>query len=147
VFVAGGEVQSGAAHGEDAVRTEQMLMALSVGVAAAGIGIAAFFWFRRHDGAAGLARSFGGPYRVLLNKYYVDEIYDALIVQPIKRTSAGALWKGVDAGLIDGSVNGVGASVQGASQTLRQLQTGSIRTYAASLFLGVVLILGWYLWT
>jgi NADH-quinone oxidoreductase subunit L len=147
VFVAEGEVQSGITHGEDAVRTEQTLMGLSTLVALAGIGIAGYFWFRRPDGANGLARSFGGVYRVLYNKYYVDEIYDALIVQPIKRVSSGALWKGVDAGLIDGSVNGVGATVRGLSQSLRQLQTGSVRTYAASLFLGAVMILGWYLWT
>jgi NADH-quinone oxidoreductase subunit L len=52
----------------------------------------------------------------------------------------------VDAGLIDGAVNGAGASVRGASSVLRRIQTGSMRTYAGSLFLGVVLILGWYLW-
>ena len=56
------------------------------------------------------------------------------------------MWKGVDAGVIDGAVNGVGAGVQSLSSSLRRLQTGSIRTYAASLFLGAVLILGWYLW-
>ena len=55
------------------------------------------------------------------------------------------LWKGVDAGLIDGAVNGVGTIVRGTSAALRRLQTGSVRAYAASLFLGVVLILGWYL--
>jgi NADH-quinone oxidoreductase subunit L len=66
-------------------------------------------------------------------------------VQPIKRLSSVLLWRGVDAGLIDGSVNGVGAIVRGTSTRLRRLQTGSIRVYAASLFLGVVLILGWYL--
>jgi NADH-quinone oxidoreductase subunit L len=147
VFVPSGEVQSGETHGEDAVRTERMLMALSTGVAAAGIGIAFFFWGRRNNAAANLAQQFGGVYRLLLNKYYIDEIYDALIVQPTKRGSEGALWKGVDAGLIDGTVNGVGATVRGASQSLRQLQTGSVRTYAASLFFGVVMILGWYLWT
>jgi NADH-quinone oxidoreductase subunit L len=148
----GGAVAEGAvaapseAHGADESSTEGMLMALSVGVAAAGIGIAVFFWLRRPDGADGVARSSGGAYKLLYNKYYIDEIYDALIVQPIKRTSEDALWKGVDAGLIDGTVNGVGATVRGASQALRQLQTGSVRTYAASLFLGAVMILGWYLW-
>ena len=55
------------------------------------------------------------------------------------------LWRGVDAGLIDGSVNGIGALVRGTSTRLRRLQTGSIRAYAASVFLGAVLILGWYL--
>jgi NADH-quinone oxidoreductase subunit L len=134
------------AHAEDLARLERMLMALSTGVAAAGFGIAAFFWLRRPEAAAKLARQLGGVYRLLLNKYYIDEIYDALFVQPIKRISTGALWKGVDASVIDGTVNGVGGTVRGASASLRRLQTGSVRTYAASLFLGAVMILGWYLW-
>jgi NADH-quinone oxidoreductase subunit L len=82
---------------------------------------------------------------LLLNKYYVDELYDAVVVRPINALSATVLWKGADAALIDGSVNGVGHAVRGSSAMLRRLQTGSIRAYAASLFLGVVLILGWYL--
>jgi NADH-quinone oxidoreductase subunit L len=57
------------------------------------------------------------------------------------------LWKGIDAGLIDGAVNGVGAMVSGMSRALRRLQTGSIRTYSASLFFGAVMVLGWYLWS
>jgi NADH-quinone oxidoreductase subunit L len=72
-------------------------------------------------------------------------VYDAAIVQPIKLLSTGGLWKGVDAGLIDGAVDGVGQTVRAGSDGLRRVQTGSVRTYAASLFLGVVLILGRYL--
>ena len=68
-----------------------------------------------------------------------------LFVQPIKKLSTGALWKGVDAGLIDGTVNGVGLAVSGGSSLLRRTQTGSIRTYAFALFAGVVAILGYYL--
>jgi len=131
----------------DEVAIERMLMAISAGIAFAGIGIAVFFWLRRPDAAAAVARRFSGLYRLLLNKYYIDEIYDAAIVQPIKELSTGGLWKGVDAGLIDGAVNGVGGVVRGLSSTLRRVQTGSVRTYAASLFLGAVMILGWYLWT
>jgi NADH-quinone oxidoreductase subunit L len=56
------------------------------------------------------------------------------------------LWKGVDAGGIDGLVNGVGEVVRGGGSILRRLQSGSVRVYAASLFLGVVLVLGYYLW-
>ncbi len=128
------------------VQTERVLMGISTGIALAGIGIAWFFWRRRTDLPVSMARSYAGMYRLLLNKYYVDEIYDAVLVQPIKLISSGVLWKGVDAGLIDGTVNGVGAVVSAGSNTLRRLQTGSIRTYSASLFLGAVLILGWYLW-
>jgi NADH-quinone oxidoreductase subunit L len=52
----------------------------------------------------------------------------------------------VDAGLIDGAVNGVGGIVRAGSDGLRRLQTGSIRVYAVSLALGAVLILGYWLW-
>ncbi len=87
-----------------------------------------------------------GLYRLLCNKYYVDELYDAAIVHPIKLLSTTGLWKGVDAGLIDGAVNGTGQSVRAAGGVLRRTQTGSVRTYAASLILGAVLMLGWLLW-
>ena len=130
---------------EGSENTELMLMALSSGIALAGIGIAAYFWLANRKAAAGVARSATPIYTLLLNKYYIDEIYDAVIVQPIKQMSTLVLWKGADAALIDGSVNGVGSAVRGASTSLRRLQTGSIRAYAASLFLGVILILGWYL--
>jgi NADH-quinone oxidoreductase subunit L len=75
----------------------------------------------------------------------VDEVYDAALVQPIKTLSTGALWKGVDAGLIDGAVNGVGLAVSEGSGVLRQTQTGSVRTYAFGLLAGVITILGYYL--
>ena len=124
--------------------TELLLMGVSTGLAFAGLGLAMFFWLRNRDAAAGMARTLAPLHTLLLNKYYVDELYDAVVVRPIRQMSMG-LWKGADAILIDGSVNGVGKAVQGTSTALRQLHSGSVRAYAASLFLGVVLILGWYL--
>jgi NADH-quinone oxidoreductase subunit L len=120
-------------------------MAISSGIAIAGIVIAAYFWLRNRAAADAMARRLHGVYNLLLHKYYVDEIYDAAVVQPIKLISTGGLWRGVDAGLIDGAVNGIGQTIRAGSGGLRRVQTGSVRTYAASLFLGVVLILGWYL--
>ena len=105
--------------------TELMLMALSSGIALAGIGIAAYFFLRNRRASDAIAQRFRPIYTLLLNKYYVDEIYDATIVQPIKQMSTVALWKGADAGLIDGAVNGVGGLVRGTSAVLRRLQTGS----------------------
>jgi NADH-quinone oxidoreductase subunit L len=137
------ELAAPAAEGD--AGTERSLMILSSGLALAGIGLAAYFWLRNRPAAARAARSATPIYTLLLNKYYVDEIYHAVIVRPIKGISTLLLWRGVDAGLIDGAVNGVGGFVRGSSNTLRRLQTGSIRAYAASLFLGVVVILGWYL--
>jgi NADH-quinone oxidoreductase subunit L len=63
----------------------------------------------------------------------------------LKWASDHVLWKVVDAWIIDGVVNGVGIFVRGSAALIRMAQTGSIRTYAASLMLGVVLVLGYYL--
>ena len=136
-----------ATHGEGTEDRgmEYTLMAVSVGAAAAGILIAFYFWYRNRAAADRMARSLAPVYTLLLNKYYVDEFYDATIVHPIQRASTIGLWRGADVGVIDGAVNGVGALVRATSAGLRRAQTGSLRTYAASLFAGVVLILGWYL--
>jgi NADH-quinone oxidoreductase subunit L len=144
-FLAPGAIHEAAAiHGE--ASTELLLMGLSSGLAVAGIGTAWYFWKQNPGAADAWSKRFGALYRLLSNKYYVDEIYDAAIVQPIKIVSTAGLWKGVDAGGIDLAVNGVGLGVRTASSGLRRLQSGSIRTYAASLFLGTVLVLGYYLW-
>jgi NADH-quinone oxidoreductase subunit L len=138
-----GDGGEGAAAGAGA---EMTLMVVSSIVALAGIGIAAFIWLKRRDIAAGAARSFPGLHRLLVNKYYVDEVYDAAVVQPIRIVSQEGLWRGVDVQLIDGAVNGAASIVDGGASLLRRLQSGSVRAYAGSLFVGVVLILGYYLW-
>jgi NADH-quinone oxidoreductase subunit L len=124
---------------------ELPLMIVSVVVAFAGIGLAWLFFLKKPELADATAARFSGVHKLLLNKYYVDEFYDGVIVQPIKRMSSGVLWRGVDAGMIDGSVNAVGLIVRGWSAVLRRLQTGSVRAYAMSLFVGVVMIVGYYL--
>jgi NADH-quinone oxidoreductase subunit L len=130
----------------DHTSLELTLMGISSLIAFLGIGIATFIWWRRRDIAASMARTFAPIHRLLLNKYYVDELYDATIVQPIKVVSQQGLWRGFDVRVIDGAVNGMGALVSGSSTVLRRLQTGSVRAYAGSLFVGVVLVLGYYLW-
>ena len=122
------------------------LMVVSSIVALAGIGLATFFFLKRRGAADAMAERFGGLHRVLMNKYYVDEIYDATVVQPIRIVSEEGLWKVIDVRVIDRAVNAAGETVAGFSEVLRRLQTGSVRAYAGSLFLGVVAILGYYLW-
>jgi NADH-quinone oxidoreductase subunit L len=122
------------------------LMALSTLVALGGIGVATSLFLRAPARADALAARFAGLHRLLVNKYWVDEAYDATLVQPAKRFSTGFLWRGVDAGLIDGTVNGVGLAVRGWSAVLRRMQTGSVRAYAMSLFVGAIGIVGYYLW-
>jgi NADH-quinone oxidoreductase subunit L len=93
-----------------------------------------------------VAEQFAAAYRLLLHKYYVDELYDAAIVRPIHAVSREGLWRGFDVKVIDGAVNGAGALVDAGAWTLRRVQTGSVRAYAGSILFGVVLILGYYIW-
>ena len=125
---------------------ETTLMAVATLVAVAGVGLAVFFFLNKRDAADRFAERFAGPHRVLEHKYYVDEIYDRAVIQPIHIISKEGLWKTLDVRLIDGAVNGVATAVRGSSELLRRLQTGSVRIYAASLFFGVVMVLGYYLW-
>ena len=121
-------------------------MLVSSIIAILGIGLAWYFFVRRPAAADAVAATAEPLHRLLLHKYDVDEMYDAVIVRPIKHLSAGFLWKGMDAGLIDGAVNGTGAFVAAGSSVLRRWQTGSVRVYAASVFVGVVTVLGYYMW-
>jgi NADH-quinone oxidoreductase subunit L len=147
-----GAVQVAAAEGagEGAVaeegNLEASLMSVSSAIALAGIAIAAFIWLRRREIAQSMAQRLPGLHRLLLNKYFVDEVYDATIVQPVRIISEEGLWRGFDVRIVDGAVNGVASIVDGGAWLLRRLQTGSVRAYASSVFLGAVLILGYYLW-
>jgi len=145
VGAAAGEAAASETVGEEG-SLELTLMLVSSLVAILGIAIAAFIWIKRRDIADSAARNLRSVHRLLMNKYYVDELYDAAIVQPIKVISTEGLWRGLDVKVIDGTVNGTAAIIDGGAAVLRRLQTGSVRTYAGSLLVGVVLILGYYLW-
>jgi NADH-quinone oxidoreductase subunit L len=136
----------GEAAGESHEALEFTLMGVSTAIAVAGIWFAYFVWVKRRSIAENAAREFAPVHQLLLNKYYVDEIYDAAIVQPIRVASQEGLWRGFDVKVIDGAVNGAAAIVNGSATMLRRLQTGSVKTYAGSVFVGVVAILAYYLW-
>ncbi len=93
-----------------------------------------------------IANRFPALHRVLLNKYYVDEFYDVTVVQPVRIVSEDGLWRGMDARVVDGAVNGAGQVVGGMSALLRLMQSGSVKTYAAATLMGVVAILAYYFW-
>jgi NADH-quinone oxidoreductase subunit L len=144
---AGTVVQTLATHAEVGSESLELgLMGVSTLVALGGIAIAAFFFLTNRQAGDAMAERFSGLQRFLINKYYVDEVYDATIVQPIKLASDQGLWKLVDVRLIDGTVNGAAGVVGSLSDGLRRVQTGSVRAYAASLVCGVVLVLGYFLW-
>jgi NADH-quinone oxidoreductase subunit L len=125
---------------------ERALMGVSTVIAILGILFAGWVWIKRRSIAENAARELAPIHRLLLNKYYVDELYDAAVVQPIRVISTEGLWRGFDVKVIDGAVNGAAAIVDSSATLLRRLQTGSVRTYAGSVFVGVVAILAYYLW-
>ncbi len=118
-----------------------MLMYISVAAGLSGIAIAYIMYLAKTGMADSLARTFSAPYRLIYNKYFVDEIYDATVVNPILGGSRIVLWKGIDSGVIDGLANGIASRCRDVGGILRLLQSGSIRSYASwILFGGVVLI-------
>ena len=125
------------------VPVEYLLMVLSVAVAVAGILTARRIFLREPALANRLRERFAGLHRVLLNKYYVDEGYDKAIVNPIVKGSESLLWKGIDAGVIDGGVNGSASLVGSLAQLIRRLQTGIAQQYAVWFVAGILAILSW----
>jgi NADH-quinone oxidoreductase subunit L len=121
------------------------LMALSVGAALAGLGAA---WRMYVAGGARLDRV-GVPgsalHRLLLEKYYVDELYDRTIVRPVLALSRWCA-ETVDQGVIDRAVDGLAAAATGLAARLRRVQTGFVMNYALSMLVGVVVLVGWFLW-
>jgi NADH-quinone oxidoreductase subunit L len=118
-----------------------MLMYISVFAGFAGIGLAYLMYVVKPGMADSLAQTFRAPYQLIYNKYFVDEIYDATVITPLVGGSRMVLWKGVDAGLIDGIVNGVGARCRDVGSVLRLLQSGSIRSYATWVLFGSVALI------
>jgi len=120
------------------------LAAVSVIAALAGVFVA---WLVYGRGLAN-AQKIGVPtnpvHRLLLNKYYVDEIYDALIVQPIYRL---CLWcaRVFDVKVIDGLVNGIASVVVAWALALRRVQTGFVMNYALGMLLGAVALVAFLL--
>jgi NADH-quinone oxidoreductase subunit L len=122
--------------GEDPV-----LVWTSAGAGMLGILISYIFYVARPGLADSVANALGGVYKLVYNKYFVDEIYGATVVNPVVKGSTFVLWRGMDSGLIDGIVNGVGNRSRGVGGILRLMQSGSIRVYAAWVVFGSVLVL------
>jgi NADH-quinone oxidoreductase subunit L len=117
------------------------LVVISVAFGLAGIALAYVMYVLKPGMADSLATNLGGLYTAVYNKWYVDEIYDAAVVNPLVDGSRTVLWKAADAGLIDGSVNGVGFTARGVGGVLRLMQSGNIRSYATWVLFGGVLVI------
>ncbi len=87
-----------------------------------------------------------GLHKLLYNKYYVDEIYQAVIVNPLIWISRNILWKAVDEGTIDGAVNGIAYGVREIGDGVRHAQSGNTRSYAVWVLVGAVVVFGIIFW-
>jgi NADH-quinone oxidoreductase subunit L len=117
---------------------------ISTAVALGGIFVAWLVYQRKAINAAEVSERFPALYQFLLNKWYFDEIYRGAIVQPLYRFSQ-FLWRVVDEGIIDATVNGVAIGIAAISQRIRGVQTGLVSNYALAIALGMVVLVGAYL--
>jgi len=119
-------------HGSE-VNEERLLTVVSVAIAFLGIGVG-WVVFKR--------RPLLEMPRILENKYYVDEIYDATLIHPIETASREGLWKIVDVGVIDGLLHSIGEAVTELGRVARYLQAGFVRGYAAIILTGALILIG-----
>jgi NADH-quinone oxidoreductase subunit L len=111
----------------------------------AGALLAWVLYVRRPELPARIATRAGALYRLVREKYYVDEAYDAVVVRPLVRVSDRVLFRGVDAGLIDGAaVNGTARAVRAiAANGLKYAQSGLTQVYIFFMLVGAVVLVGY----
>lgn len=134
---------AGGAGGDHSAAMELLLMAVSVAIALTGIGIAYFLYLKNPALPKRLAEKWKGVYQLVSNKYYVDELYQALFVNSLKKLGMG-LWKGFDELVIDGTVNGIAYLTGWLSGVMRKMQTGLVQNYAFSIILGGLILVLYY---
>jgi NADH-quinone oxidoreductase subunit L len=120
------------------------LMLVTTAVGLAGIGLAHLAYVRAPELPATLAQQWARLYRLSFHKWYMDELYDRMAVQPTKRL-ADRLWVGVDMGVIDAAVNGIARAVAWWGWVMRLFQSGQAQHYALGMTIGAVVLLGVYL--
>lgn len=124
-------------HSPEEISTERWLAFLSVALAITGILIGIVLFGKT-------------PLRklpsILVEKWRIDELYNGYIVDPLTNLSREGLWKGFDLGFIDGIVNGIGYFVTGVGSLVRQVQVGFVRSYAAFILFGALLVVGYFIY-
>jgi NADH-quinone oxidoreductase subunit L len=132
---------------EAAARNLEYILA-GVAVASAAIGwVVAYMLYSKDTGKpAEIAKSAGPVYTTLWNKYYVDEIYAAVIIAPLMWISRNVLWKVVDVEIVDGAVNGIARGASEVGDASRHTQSGNTRSYAVWVVIGAIVIIAVVFW-
>jgi len=129
----------GHAEGHGTHSEEWMVMAISVIVGFSGIGLAYFMYMMQPGLPDRLTAQFSAVHKILYNKYYVDELYSAVIIRPTIWIAKNVLIGVTDARVIEAIVNGVPAAIGGFSQQLRRVQTGLMHHYGMIMAMGIVI--------
>ncbi|MFQ5770957.1 MAG: NADH-quinone oxidoreductase subunit L, partial [bacterium] len=124
---------------------ELTFMGISILIAFLGIGFAYLFYVKRTSLPEELASKVRGLYQFFYNKWYVDELYDAIIVRPVKFMADIILWRWFDVKIIDGWVNGIAELLGRFSDKLRRIETGVVQNYALTIVMGVVILIGYFI--
>jgi NADH-quinone oxidoreductase subunit L len=124
----------------------QALLGAPVIAGILGFVLAWWFYIKSPKSPEKLAVSLSAPYKLLSGKYFIDELYQAVIVRPLVWISRDVLWQAIDERAIDGTVNGVATVSRETGDRLRHANTGNIRSYATWIVLGVVLFTSLLLW-
>ncbi len=125
---------------------ELQMTAIAVVVAFIGFLIALYLYVIKPAAARKLADGVHPLYELLWHKYYVDELYGAVIIGPLVWLSRNVLWKVIDVGLIDGTVNGLAFLSRGVGSGLRHMQGGNTRSYATWVVVGAVAVTVFFVW-
>lgn len=133
--VFGGHHPSEGSHSE-----EILVMTLSIAAGILGILISASMYLRKTDLPERIGQRFSSIYKLLWNKYYVDELYDFIIVRPTLWIANNVIVGVTDGKIIEGIVNGVPAAIGRFSQWLRRVQTGLVHQYATVMAIGAFII-------
>ena len=126
---------------------ELALMGLTVLLAATSMGVAYAFYILNPELANNLAQTLRRPYQILVRKYYVDELYFAVVVRPLHWLSERVFWQAVDVQIVDGAVNATALRARGLGRWARRLQSGNARSYAAWVVAGAVVILSYFVFS
>ena len=124
---------------------EYLVMSMSIILAIGGILFAWAWYLKNPNAPARFAAKARVMHKILVNKYYVDEIYDIAIVQTVIGIG-DALWKSFDVQVIDGIVNGIAKLLQWIASGVRRIQTGLVSNYALMMAIGIILVVGYMVW-
>jgi NADH-quinone oxidoreductase subunit L len=139
--VFGGREAIDAAGEAAAYQLELILAGVAFGTALLGLLVAWWLYLNKPGKADGIAKSLKPAYTILLNKYYVDELYAKAVVRPLLWISTNVLWKTADVAVIDGAVNGIAHETTALGDGVRHAQSGNTRSYAVWVVVGAIVII------